>query len=315
VFLVQSGFLGILFMVPLGFAGSFFGRKTAWTGALLAVLLNAFCTLGLSLLPGRNFDSFFAEIGFFFFMTLVFTWIIAPPPGGPDILRVRTAYRLILGALLGTAAGMVLIGDSARDFTRLQAELISSMAAASAGADAVRRSLLEQELSPERLIALFNTVQFRGGFLGSMMVVLFINRWFSLAFAAFSRRRQGRPEAADTSLISFHVPAGLIWVFSLSLGGILLFRILGLWLPETLAWNCLTVCVLMYLAQGFGILRFFLSRQTAGRRLLLNIGIIMVIFSPGINMIALGLLLLLGVAEHWAPLRAARDRPPPTPAV
>jgi hypothetical protein len=46
-------------------------------------------------------------------------------------------------------------------------------------------------------------------------------------------------------------------------------------------------------------------------RLVLNIGIILVIFSPGLNVIALGLLVLLGVAEHWAPLRALGSRKPP----
>jgi uncharacterized protein YybS (DUF2232 family) len=120
----------------------------------------------------------------------------------------------------------------------------------------------------------------------------------------------------DTSLRTFHVPPRLIWVFSLSLGGILLFRVLGLSLPETAAWNCLVLCALMYLAQGLGIVRFFLSRRShaPGRRLFLTIGIILVVISPGINTIALGLLLLLGIAEQWAPLRVVRDRPPSTPA-
>jgi hypothetical protein len=247
-------------------------------------------------------------------MALAFTWLVAPPAEGPGLFRIRAAYRLILGALAGAAAGMVFtLGDSAELFMRAQAELISSMAAASAGADAVRRSLLEQELSPDRLMALFHTVQVRGGLLGSMMAIFFINRQLSLAIAAFVRRRRGW-RGKDASLVLFHVPARLIWVFSLSLGGILFFRLLGLSLPETLAWNCVTFCVLMYLAQGFGIVRFLLSRRPPGRRLLLNIGIILVIFSPGINTIALGLLMLLGVAEHWAPLRVVHDRPPPTPA-
>ncbi|MDR0731287.1 MAG: hypothetical protein LBF63_06425, partial [Treponema sp.] len=37
VFLVQSGLPGILFMVPLGFVGFFFGRRTAWMGMYLGV--------------------------------------------------------------------------------------------------------------------------------------------------------------------------------------------------------------------------------------------------------------------------------------
>jgi hypothetical protein len=304
-------------MVPLGFMGFFFGRKTAWAGALLAVLFNALCTMGLSLYSGQDFAGFLPGLGYFSLMTLAFVWLVAPPPGGPGVFRIRASYRLILGALVGTVAGMgFMLGDSAEldGFARFQAELVSSMAVASAGADAVRRSLLEQELSPERLMALFNTVQVRGGFLGSMMAIFFITRQRSLTFAVFARRRRGCREG-DTSLRSFHVPARLVWVFSLSLGSILLFRILGLSPLETAAWNCFIVCALMYLAQGAGIVRFLLSRCPPGRRLFLNIGIILAIFSPGINTIALGLLLLLGIAEHWAPLRVVRDRPPSTPAV
>jgi hypothetical protein len=310
VFLIRGGLLGFFFMVPLGVAGSFFGWKTAWTGALLAVFLNALAALGLSLFAGQGLGGFFSGAGYFSLMILAFAWLIAPPPGGPGFLR-RAAWRLVLGALAGTAAGLVTLGADPGGVTRFQAELISSMALASAGADAVRRSLLEQELSPDRIALLLNTVQIRGGLLGSLMTVFFVNRRLSLAFTAFMRRRRGRP-GPDASLGSFHVPARLIWVFSLSLGGIMLFR--GLPLPETAAWNCFTVCALMYLAQGWGITRFFISRRPPGRRLILNIGIILVIFSPGINVIALGLLLLLGVAEHWAPLRVVRDRPPSTPA-
>jgi hypothetical protein len=307
--------MGILFMVPLGFVGSFFGWKAAWTGALFVVLFDTFYSLGLSLFLGQSLGGFFVGLGYLALMTLAFSWLIAPPPGGPGILRTRAAHRLILGALAGALAGQFVLSGVAESLTRFQAELISAMALASAGADAVRRSLLEQELSPERVMALINMVQVRGGLLGSMMLILFINRQVSLMVAAFVCRRQGRPVEGSGSLAVFHVPVRLIWVFSLALGGILFFRLLALSLPETLAWNALTLCVLMYLAQGWGILRFFMNRRTAGRRLLLSIGIVLVILSPGINVIALGLLVLLGVAEHWAPLRVVHNGPPSTPAV
>jgi hypothetical protein len=312
---MQSGLLSILFMASLGFLGCFFGRRTAWMGALLATLLNTLCTLGLSLFLGRDFALSLPGLGYFFLMTGAFTWLMAPPLTGLGIFRMRASYRLIAGALAGALAGMGFMTEDAGigSMMRSQAELLSSMFTASAEADAVRYSLLEQELSPERIMQVFNMVQVRGGALGAFMLVFFINRQFSLGLAALIRRRQGG-RAGDTSLTAFHVPAGLIWAFSLSLGGILLFRILGLSLPETAAWNGFTLCALMYLAQGWGIVRFFVSRRPAGR-LLLNIGIILVVFSPGINAVALGLLMLLGIAEHWAPFRVVRDRPPSTPAV
>jgi hypothetical protein len=306
---MQSGLLSILFMVPLGFLGAFYGRRTAWMGALLAALLNTICTLGLSLFSGRSFAQFLPGLGYFFLMAGAFTWLMAPPVAGPGIFRIRAAYRLILGALAGALAGFALGNVGLGDMMRTQAELLSSMVTASAGGDAVRLSLLEQELSPERIMAVFNMVQVRGGALGAFMAVFFVNRQLSLGLTALLRRRQGGREG---TLVSFHVPAGLIWALSLSLGGILFFRILNLSLPETAAWNCFTLCALMYLAQGWGIVRFFMSRRPAGR-LLLNIGIILVVFSPGINAAVLGLLVLLGIAEHWAPFRVVRSGPPSTP--
>jgi hypothetical protein len=304
-------------MVPLGFAGFFFGPGAARLGALGAVLINALWTLGLSLLVKGAPAGFLSDTAFFLVLTLAFTWLVAPPLNPPAFLRIRAAYRLVLGALAGAAALSVWGGlADSEALIRSQAELIASVASASVEADAVRLSLVEQELSPERILRLFRLVQARGGLVASLMAVFFVNRQLALGLAAFVRRRRGLYGGEDRSLRVFHVPPRLIWVFSLSLGGILLFRVLGLSLPETAAWNVLTLCVLMYLAQGLGILRFFMGRQSRrpGRRLLLTMGIILAFFSPGINTIALGLLLLLGIAEHWAPLRVVRDRPPSTPA-
>jgi hypothetical protein len=308
--------LAVFFLVPLGLAACLRGRPAAWRGFFFAVLLNVLCILGISFFTGRAFAEFLPDLGFFFLSALVFSWLMAPPSGGAGLFRifsVRAAYRLILGAL-GLAGIWFVFGDSAGFGTlvRSQAELLSSLAVDSAGGDAVRRSLLEQELNPRRIEAVFNMVLARGGILASSMIVLFISRQLSLAVAGLAGGRGSR------SLGDFHVPPFFIWVLSISLGGILLFRLAGLSLPETAVWNLLTVCALMYLAQGFAIVRFFLSRRElpAFARFFMNLGIVLAILSPGINMAALGLLALLGIAECWIPLRREirNDRPPPTPA-
>jgi hypothetical protein len=328
LFLIRSGFLGVFFLVPLGFAASAFGRSAAWKGAFWAVLFNLVFVLGLVLFLGRGLAEFLPDLGYFFLMVLVFTWLMAPPAGGPRFFRPRAAYRLILGALAAGLLGIgFVIGDSAGfgALIRFQAELLSSVIVDSAGGDAVRRSFLEQELSPQRIIAVFNMVLIRGGVLASSMAVLFISRQFSLILGALAARRRGNGagESSGTvrSLRDFYVPPFFIWFFSLSLGGILVFRLIGLSVPEILLWNLLTICGLVYLAQGFGIVQYFLSRRELPvfMRFLLNLGIILVILSPGINMAALALLVLLGIVEYWVPLRRAggnvrNNRPPPTPA-
>jgi hypothetical protein len=326
IFLLRSGFLGVFFLVPLGFTACLFGRQEAWRGAFLAALFNLLFVLGLVLFLGRALAEFLPDLGYFFLMVLVFTWLMAPPAAGPRIFRPRAVYRLILGAL---AAGLLGIGFVAGDsaglgaFVRFQAELLSSLIADSAGGDAALRSLLEQELSPQRIISVFNMVLLRGGIFASSMAVLFISRQLSLGLAALAakRRRAGEIQGSVKTLRDFYVPPFFIWFFSLSLGGILFFRLTGLSVPETMLWNLLTVCALAYLAQGFGIVQFFLSRRELPvfMRFLLNFGIILAILSPGINLAVLVLLVLLGIAEYWIPLRRVRgnirdNRPPPTPA-
>jgi hypothetical protein len=315
---LRSGFLGFFFLVPLGFAASFFGGKTVWRAVFLAVLLNGCFILGAARYLGRSFTEFLPDLGYFLLMTAAFAWLMAPPAAGPRFFRIRTVYRLVLGALAGALAGIVFITGDSAGLGRLiyaQAEYISSLVAESAGGDAVRQSLLEQELSPQRIMSIFTAVLWRGGALASSMAVLFISRQLSLGVAALvGGRFGGRERRAGNSagsLRDFHVPHFLIWAFSGSLAGILLFRITGLSPLETVVWNLFTLCVLMFLAQGVGIVQFVLGRRELPvlPRLLLNIGIILAILSPGINMAALSLLALLGILEYWVPLRRVSGGP------
>jgi hypothetical protein len=262
------------------------------------------------------------DLGYFALVTAAFIWLVAPPFGGPAFLRARTLYRLVAGAVGAAFLALGLSLNNAAgfgDLVRAQAELLSSLYISSAGGDAVRRSLLEQELSLERIIALYNLILTRGGALASGVMILFLNRGFSLGLAAMRRRRhpeRGAPLPA-ASLKGFKAPGFLIWLFSGALAGILLLRIVGFGLGEAVVWNLLTLCTLIYLAQGWGIAQFVLGRRALPvlLRLLLTVGIILVAFSPGINVIALGFFVLLGIVEQWVPIRARSiNRPPSTPA-
>jgi hypothetical protein len=311
LFLLRSGFLGILFLVPLGISGCIFGAGAIYRGAFLAVLFNIL----LVLVSGRGFGEALPDLGFFFITAASFTWLMAP-----GILRVRAAYRFSLGALAGalTGIGFFLAGSPALgDLIRFQAEFLSSLAAESASGDAVRRSLLEQELNPQRLMEIMRMILLRGGAVVSLALILFLNRQCSRGIAALVSGRRGFSRLGGSALRDFHAPPYLIWVLSGSLGGILLFSMAGLSPAETVLWNILILCGLMYLAQGFGILQFLLSRRAPPLRGLLNAGIVLAILSPGINAAALVLLMLLGIAEYWAPLRrpsGGQPGDPPTPA-
>jgi hypothetical protein len=143
----------------------------------------------------------------------------------------------------------------------------------------------------------------------SCVALFAASRHLSLIVAAIIKRK--RPGA---SLASFHVRSECIWALSFSLLAILAGLNFGIAPLEIAGWNILVLCIILYLAQGGGIAVFFLARFPPGMRFALNLGILVLLLSPGINAVFMGALILLGIAENWAPFRASKsNRPPPTP--
>jgi hypothetical protein len=315
---MRTGFLGLFFLVPVGFVAALWNAHTAWMSVLTALAFHILSGLGLSLIIPLVQRDFILDILYFGVTVSAFVWIIRPPEGGPGFLRIRAAWRLTLGAAAGVSLFIGIAASAGEKsgftaFVRAQSELLSSISIASSGSDAVRRSLLEQYLTPDRIRELMTSLVLRGGGLASCMLVFYVSRLLTLFLAGLVRRDRTWP-----GLREFQVPPWLIWALSLSLGSVLLGRLVKWQAPEIVAWNVLAVCALMYLAQGAGIVRHFLTRRplSPGLRLFINIAIVFAVLSPGINGILLGGLILLGVAEHWAPLRVLKDEgPPSTPAV
>jgi hypothetical protein len=248
------------------------------------------------------------EILHYTVLTLGFTWIMAGGnnEGAP---RCRTLYRFIAASLMG-ALTFLLIGYGIRnnagfiELIRSQAEALSDLYISSSGADAARRSFLELILTPEKVMEAFTAAALRGGALVSAFVIFFINRQAAWVLTWIFRRRRSLQ-----SLSAFHVPAGAIWILSLSLAIIPLSKIMKMEIPEIAAWNILAVCAILFLAQGGGIALYTFTQRPVPPmlRIVFNILVIVVIFSPGINLAVLGLLTLLGIAENWLPLRSPQS--------
>ncbi|MDR2797535.1 MAG: hypothetical protein LBB80_04260 [Treponema sp.] len=308
---IHSGFLIFFFLVPLGFMAYGYNFRSAWVSALVVIGGNGIWFLvssGSAAYPWLNMLYFTA-------MLLVFTWIVAPPfnfshlakKGG--VLCLSTAYRLIIGSVIGALTCWYIIEatwdtQGFKVLLQSQAELFRSLAITSAGTDVVQRSLLEQYTDPEALIAQFGSVALRGGGLAACGVVFFINRQISLVCVRFIRRIRVR-----SSIIHFHTAPWFIWVLSLSLLGVLVGTIIGIGPLEIGAWNMITICAILYLAQGGGIILYVLARMSLPPfiRVGLNVLLIILICSPKINLLALGALGLLGIAEHWVSFRAPKS--------
>jgi hypothetical protein len=247
---------------------------------------------------------------------VVFTWIGAPPFRKLGVLRLSIGYRFIIASVIGSLTVWFIIGaaqSSFDQFLRSQGEALSSLYRASAGTDVVQQSLMEAYVTPENIITIIRFVMIRGGGIASWVVIFLVNRQISLLLSRFIRR-----VPPGDSIIHFQVSPGLIWVLSCSLLGVLVGKVTALLPLEILAWNMLTICGILYLAQGGGILWHFLSRKDLSPfiRLSLHILLVVLIISPGINLGALGLLLFLGIAEHWVPFRAPKsDGPSSTPGM
>jgi hypothetical protein len=237
----------------------------------------------------------------------LFGWIIAPPRRGPAFLRTRTVYRILAAAVLATLAlipGLRAIRDDGElvALLRSQLESLSSLSAASVGVEDPLG-----ELTPERILEALYRVIIRGGGAASWVGFFFISRRLALFFSSIIRHTRW-----EGDLRAFHVAPPFIWVLSCSLLGVLTGSRFALPPLEIGAWNILTLCVMLYLAQGGGIVLFFLNRLAIRPlgRLALNLLFITVLFSPVMSPFFLGGLTILGIAENWAPFRAQKSNGP-----
>jgi len=249
------------------------------------------------------------DILYFTVLALGFTWIMAgnPVSKNPDFPvfpLVRTVFRFIGASILGalTLIGMIYMLD--RDgtfsaFIRSTAELISSVYVNSA--DAAQQSILKHLLSPDKITDALKKTALNGGVLASVFFLFFFSRQAAFLAARLSRRYH--KTAGD--LIGFYAPGKTIWLLTICLPVILLCRVVSIKIVEVAAWNLLIICAVIFLAQGGGIIIFTLARRPIPGfiRLLGTVMFIILIFSPGINAAAVGLIILLGIAENWLPLR------------
>jgi hypothetical protein len=311
---IRSGFLTLLFLVPLGVIVCGYNQKTFWLALAAAILGNGLLSLGLILSVQSVRQVFFWDILYFSLTALIYGWIMAPSKGA-RFLRFSRPFRFILGSVAEALFFFFILSTESeqgvlRNLLWSQAEAVTSLYISSSGADVVRRSLLEQYLTPQIILDTLRFVALRGGGVVSCLFVFFINRQLSFFAARFTRR--GRAGMSEGGIAFFHAPPWLIWVLSFSLFLILGARLIKAEIPEIIAWNVLVISGVLYLAQGSGIIFYFLSRSSLPPflRVLLNILMVFLILSPGINMLALGALALLGVAENWVPFRAPKSQGP-----
>ena len=317
LFFIKSGVLTFFFLVPFSFLAFRYNYKIFWLSILFGIIGNLLLAFWAAAINGIPLMENTLDFLYFFFMALFFALIISPP----SIIsaRVPGIKRFIIGASFGALLLMLFYFRLMNTpgfldyFTSLFDSLLSTNRLN--GSNVVENALLES-ITAETVLGFINMVMLRGGALISSMFLYFVSfeAGFLLSRIPFGRR--GKIPQKRSLFIAFHVSPQIIWVLSFSLLFIVLTRMAKFEIPEILLWNILVLCIILYLTQGIGILQFFLAKSTIPffLRFLLSIMFIIMIFSPVINVVLLAAVILLGIAENWAPLRVSKkDGPPSTP--
>jgi len=323
--MLKSGFLSFFFLVPLGFVAYSCRYKVAWLAFLFTLLGN--CILTIAYAAGRAIPlgAFGWDIFYYAVMTFIFIWIIAAPPF--FYAKISEPVRLIAGSCLGSLLFSLILfrNMDSQIFLEYLKNIVNSLVSVyqSSGADVVQKAMLET-LTPEYVMELIMAFMLRGGSLISCVLLFFVCCQVSLilvrlSFRLFSKNLQGiifreaRLKGVN-SLAAFHVNPIVIWFFSFSLLFVVLTRTVKFEIPEIVLWNILVICSILYLAQGLGIMQFFLVRPSISPflRMLIVIAFVFILFSPLINAFLFGGLVLLGIAENWLPLRVSKQSGPPS---
>ena len=293
----RTGYVVFLFLLPLGLCAFFGGAKTAWAAGILAASLNWIVSLWFYIYRGEE-PGLLRWIDLYYSATvLVFTWINVPL--GRFWVLKEIPYRMVAGAAFCTLLFSPLFLFMIRDpeLYHLMARRFESLG-----------SLTSSGPTAEELLSISVYFALRGGIFFSCLVFWWINRQFALLLTRlFMAAKKGGQAGQAGTLMTFRAPFFLVWVISFSLGAILLGRTGAIEILEIGGWNILVLSATLFLVQGGAVALFFLARLPPLLRIFVNMGILILFFRPEIGAVILGVLVLLGIAEHWVPFRAPKQ--------
>ena len=163
-----------------------------------------------------------------------------------------------------------------------------------ASSDSFESAVLVKELQPDRIVEATSKLVFRNYLLAYF--IMLTGSWY---FAdAVSRRWHKKPKF---NLVDFIVPETFIWPLIVFLVGILADVFVGIGWIGHLMWNSTFIMALIYGLHGIGLIEYLLNRYKVSRssRRFIVIISIAVLLLPGINLVILIGVPVLGVSELW----------------
>jgi len=290
----RTGNFFIFFLFPLALTAFLREIKAAWAAGIFAIALNIIVSLWFYMY--RSADLFLLQWNALYYtaMVVIFSWINTPMSVSLGNIQFfgDVSGRMVIGAVFCTLifipALLFMIHDPVlRLFILEQLETFSSTGA----------SIPDQE----EFISGMVYYGLRGGILFSSLVFWWINRQFALIISRFFRQDIANLEGRR--FLIFQVPPAFIWIFSLSLGIVLLGRISLFEILEITGWNILVISAILFFVQGSAVLLHLMLKIPPLPRILICLGMVFMLFRPGANIAILGLLVILGIAENWVPFR------------
>jgi len=296
ILFMNTGILSFFYLVPLGYAiivsGSFLHTFAiaSIAGIIFSIIKSA---------AGANAGTgIMLEIVYLSVIIFGFTWIM----GGK---RLREVYRFVIASIAGAIVTLIYINSPQvkfyEYFNEIAASLLNNSSESISDSGSAKGIFGLQMFSPEQMTETAKSFIMRGGALISMFFIFFVNRQIANVFFSIIKKRK-----KDLGLISFFAPSNIIWVLSGAIATILISGMFKIDMIGILAWNVFTVCVIIYLAQGSGVIMYWLSTRTNIFRLVISVLFVVILFSP-ISIVALAAVVILGIADIWVSFRIPRN--------
>ena len=213
--------------------------------------------------------------------------------------HLRTLYKVVL---VTTAAGLISIpviillsrNSGFTDLLRSQIETVSAI---------LQLGLEESDVGmipveTDKLVATITGILLRN-YLFVFFLTIAGSVWAGRMIAARLSR------TAFGGMRNFHMPERIVWPLLVSWALVLLDYFLGIGEVAYAGWNIGLILLFLYGMQGIGIIETVLDRRNVTKyfRILLATGMIMMVFWPGVNLVILIGLPILGVTELWIHFR------------
>ena len=303
------------FLVPIGIVAMVGGAFPLAVSVVLTVAINFIVVLASAgPLTGELATALFSDSAYFLVLVASFAWAAYSAEAPKWRFMERKSSRFVASAVTSAIVLFPIILIARRDqaivdFYNVQAKAISDAFRAAAGADVVQQSLIEREITPERVSRTITLIVSRGAVVGHL---IFFGVSWRMAQMIASFRIPGL--RLRHPFVRFRNGPNLVWGLIASLLAVMATKFVSNTIFEVTAWNGMLLCVLLYIVQGMAVLSYNLARPGVPRflRFLVVLTGTLVIFRPGINAVAGIALAVVGVAENWLPLRAPINTEPPS---